>query len=102
VTGALVEAAGPKFRSECTEFIRRHGRIANTECGITGVGQLPAYFVVHVVSFRATTGTRDEETSDAMLTTYLNLFSAIGELLTSAQWQCLLLGPIVITVYLLR
>ena len=80
VTGALVEAAGPKFRSECAEFVRRHGRIANTECGITGAGQLPAYFVVHVVSFRATTGTNDDKTSDAMLTTYLNLFSAIGEL----------------------
>ncbi len=80
LAAALAEAAGAEYRHECAEFVRRHGRIAITECGITGAGELSAYFVVHAVSMRASAAVSEKEMSDATLATYLNLFSAVREL----------------------
>jgi len=85
VSKGLANAAGAEYRKECGNWIKRHGAIQDTECCVTGAGQLSALFVIHAVSIKADDCKDEDHMSAQLLDTHLNVFAAAGELQISSM-----------------
>lgn len=49
VAGAIQRAGGPVIQQESAEWVARHGPVPTGDGAITGAGQLPCKYVIHVV-----------------------------------------------------
>lgn len=62
VAGALASAAGPALQRESDEWVDQHGPLEVGEAAVTGAGDLPANWVVHVAGPVYGQGVPDDET----------------------------------------
>jgi O-acetyl-ADP-ribose deacetylase (regulator of RNase III) len=72
VSLALAEQAGDKYRTECADYIRRHGCLHSTTVCTTGPGRLSARWVIHAVSARANEHGNEDDLVNKVMMTYLN------------------------------
>lgn len=66
VAGAIVSRGGKTIQDESSDWVRQHGPVTCDTPAITGAGQLPSRFVIHVVGPVWGEGDEDEKLSKAV------------------------------------
>lgn len=66
VAGAIVRAGGSEIQRESDAWVEQHGPISHQEPALTGAGQLPSEYIIHVVGPRWGEGEEDRKLAEAV------------------------------------